>query len=171
MPGRRTGVHFALDMLRHSRCGFFRASVRFSFRCRSPKAGARLVAPFTREGAERRNGAKSYWMLRRASGPALPAGSPYGAPLRCLDGGTPLPRRPAMAIIPWPSDGDATEDSIRCSLVSREAFSTRLPGHGLRDHARGHRTPFTFSSPRERPSANGDTSAILMRPDSVKAKI
>ena len=67
--------------------------------------------------------------------------------------------------------GDATEDSIRRPLVGREAFSTRLPRHGLRDRARGHRTPSAFSSPRERPSANRDTSAILMRPGSVNTKI
>ena len=77
-----------------------------------------------------------------------------------------------MAIAPWPCSGDATEDSIRGSLVSREAFSTVSRGHGLRDQCtRDHRSPSTLSRSAERPSANGDTSAIRMGPVSVQKKI
>ena len=157
MSGRRTGVHpgsspgqaFAWTCSAIL-AAEFRASVRW----------ISLVLPQKRERSAVRRNCLSV-LLRGSTCRSCGTSSPYGAPLRCLDGGTPLPRRPAMAITPWPSDDDATEDSIRGSLVSREAFSTRLPGHGLRDHVRGHRTPSTLSRSAERPSANGDRSVDI----------
>ena len=130
-------------MLRHSRCGFPREFAT-CFSIALPKE--RIFAPKVRERSAVKGATVSSVLLRQSTCRPCEASSPYGAPLRCLDGGTPLPRRPAMVITPWPSDDDATEDSIRGSLVSREAFSTRLPGHGLRDHARGHRTLSTLRS-------------------------
>jgi hypothetical protein len=40
------------------------------------------------------------------------------------------------------------------------AFSTGLPGHGLRGHARGHRIPAHVRSPRNVPQASGDACKI-----------
>ncbi len=88
--------------------------------------------------------------------------SPYGAPPRCFVTVGPL----YVADLPWllphgPRTATRTEDSIRGSLVSREAFSTRLPGAWLaRPCTRDHRSPSTLSRSAERPSANGDESAI-----------
>ena len=145
---------FRLDMFHRPRCGYPRELSTFLFDL-LPNAGAFLLLPqkgrspslLPKEGAERRKAQLVLSVLLRGARAGLAkTGSPYGAPLRCLNGGTPLPRRAAMAIAPWPCYGDATEDSIRGSLVSREAFSTRLPGARLANHARGHRSPSTLSS-------------------------
>ena len=127
-------------MLGHSRC---RALIRrtdpnfqtaTSFHSRGRYLPRHQTFPFDllpKEGAERRKGAI---VLRRA--PATEhvpvfakTSSPYGAPPRCFVTVGPL----YVAGPPWllphglvPTT--RTEASIRGSLVSREAFSTRLPG-------------------------------------------
>ena len=104
----------------------FRASVRFSFRF-APDTGASLL-PKRERSAARRNFVSDGSLARSRDQPCEAGRARRRSTTVFMDGGTPLHRRPAMAIAPWPSDGDATEDSIRGSLVSREAFSTRLPG-------------------------------------------
>jgi hypothetical protein len=53
-------------------------------------------------------------------------------------------------------------------VIMRREADPRTPGTTIANRGRGRRSPFTLSSPRERPSANRDKSAILMGPGSVK---
>jgi hypothetical protein len=58
--------------------------------------------------------------------------------------------------------GGATEDSIRGSIVSLEAFSTHLPRTGLREPARGAPSPFTSKLRlQKRPSGEWDDSEFI----------
>ena len=91
-----------------------------------------LFAP-SREGAERRKAHPGCLPLRRTG-----AGFAKPARLTALHCGVygrwdPSASPERQAVLPaLTSPGDATEDSIRGSVVSQEAFSTRPPGPRLR---------------------------------------
>ena len=94
-----------------------------------------IVFRFTpsREGAERRRAHPGCLPFAKDRRRSCETGSPYGAPLRRLWTVGPLCLAGASGGVTGPDiTGDATEDSIRGSLVSQEAFSTRPPRARLR---------------------------------------
>ena len=138
MSGRRTGFHFAWT------CSFvlaadIRASSGSFFRC--PQKRGRVFAP-SKRGSGAPYGAGRGPALCEGQATSLAIGRPrltalhYGV-IRWWDPSAP-PRR--QAVLPaLTSPGGATEDSIRGSIVSQEAFSTHLPGAGLRSLRAGRR--------------------------------
>ena len=138
-----------------------RASFGFYFRFRSHKGGADYVLPQEREqSAVGRTRDACPCEDRRRS---CETGSPYGAPPRRLwtvwDPSAPPARQAVLPALT--SSGDATEDSIRGSLVSQEAFSTRPPGARLRIVRAGPPLPLPIQFRLENvPQAKGDESDV-----------
>ena len=72
-----------------------------------------------------------------------------GAPLPLTDGGFRQRRKDVRDIDPRPHNGPG-------------GCPPGTPGKMIASHPRGRRSPFTLSSPRERPSANGDETEIIL---------
>ena len=140
--------------LRRPRCGNPRER-RVSFRLPPLKRGS--GAPYGAPG-----------MPASAEAGDRPAGRPRHTALHC---GVLKPWGPASRCSrdPFGLPGGCKERALRV-LVRGEAWSKVSREHGLRHRARRHRSPFTLSSPRERPSANGNESAVSTRPVSVNRK-
>ena len=107
------------------------------------------------EGAERRNGASSVCAPARehcqpCDRPARLTALHCGV-IRWWDPSAPPDRQGSLGPDRHPSD--ATEDFIRGSIVSQEAFSTHLPGTGLRNLRAGRRPHSHPVSPAGRPSS------------------
>ena len=106
-----------------------------------------LLFPFpsSKEEAERRNGACFVW---RAPSGARTGPAKTGLALRrstaVLKTVGHSASAPCQGYYPLALARRREGQVIRSPLVGWGAFSTRLPGHGLRGHGRGHRFPLTF---------------------------
>jgi hypothetical protein len=171
MSGRRTGVHFAWTCSAILAAGFPRECQIFFSIC-SRKAGAVSLLP--KEGAERRKAQLRSGGSRRGNrGPIRRPVAPDGAPLgviRWWDPSAPPDRQGSLGPDRHPSD--ATEDSIRSPFSGLGGLLHTSPGNrSAKTCARGAVPIHIQFRLQDAPQANGDMSAILMRPGSVKTKI
>jgi hypothetical protein len=158
---------FKQPSLHRPRCGIPRELPIF-FRFALPKEARLFLLPQI-EGAERRNGATyRACSLRGSTCQPCGTGSPYGAPLRCLDGGTPLHRPGRHGYYPVALFRRRDGRFHPALLSERGGLLHTSPGTWLARPCARAPHPIHIRSPAGRPSANGDTSAILMRPRSVK---
>ena len=140
-----------LLMLVRSRCGHPRECQIFFSIC-SPagsviappqKGGARLCSLKKRERSAVRRMYLPRALARARTGFAK-AGSPYGAPLRCLKTWNPSSLWPLIGGFAT-NFGRVYGTISRGCIVSREAVYPKSPGTTTANRGRGHRSPFTLS--------------------------
>jgi hypothetical protein len=135
--------------------------------CAPQKRGARSLLP--KEGAERRKRRNLLSVLPRGSTcQPCEASSPYGAPLRRFRRWDPSASPTCHGYYPMALGRRRDGRFHPAPLSGRGGLLHPSPGTRLARPCARAPHPIHIRSPAGRPSANGDTSAILMRPGSVK---